>query len=99
MSYISEIFERLDLQQIREFLLHGTEEMNVSTDTYLKRLKSAEQIAAATLHNRFPCEKDYEQVTDDIYTMVTATQDVYMEIGMQCGAALAMQLLGNPKTE
>jgi len=30
MSYISEIFERLHIQHIREFLLHGVEEMNVS---------------------------------------------------------------------
>lgn len=99
MTYISEIFERLDIQQIREFLLHGVDEMTISNKTYFERLKSAEKIATGTLHARFPCEEDYEKVTDDVFTMVTATQNVYMEIGMQCGAAIAMQLLGNPKTE
>lgn len=99
MTYISEIFERLDIQQIREFLLHGVEEMNTSDKTYYERLKNAEKIATGTLHARFPCEEDYEKVTDDVYELVGATQNVYMEVGMQCGAAIAMQLLGNPKTE
>jgi len=38
MSYITEIFERLDLQQIREFLLHGVECGKVSDLSYKQRL-------------------------------------------------------------
>ena len=36
ISCITEIFERADLQQIREFLLHGAECVEVSGETYSK---------------------------------------------------------------
>lgn len=97
MNYISEIFERLSLQHIREFLLHGADETNVSTQSYMERIKSAEKVATSTLHARFPNEDEYEKIADDVNALVSATQDVYMEIGLQCGVALATQILINPQ--
>ena len=43
MSYINDIFERLNLQQIREFLLHGVVCCEVSGQTYQQRLREAEK--------------------------------------------------------
>ena len=43
MNYIAEIFNRLDLQQIREFLLHGVVCCEVSGQTYQQRLREAEK--------------------------------------------------------
>lgn len=99
MNYISEIFGRLSLQHIREFLLHGTAEASISTQSYFNRLKSAEKLCTGTLHNSFPNEDEYDRIINDIYALVTATQDIYMEIGLRCGAALAIQLLDNPNNE
>lgn len=39
-----------------------------------------------------PCK--YEEMIDSVYDYVAARQNVYMEIGLQCGARLIVQLLG-----
>ena len=44
MSYIAEIFERANLQQIREFLLNGTECLETNHGTYIQRLKVSRKI-------------------------------------------------------
>jgi len=96
MSYITKIFERLDLQQIREFLLYGTECAKVSEEDYKQRLETVRSHVSEVIDN-FPGEVEKEKVEDSIYDYVNVTQDVYMEIGMKCGAVLAMQLLENSR--
>lgn len=39
MNYMNEIFWRTDIQQIREFLLHGVEKLNIDTRTYKERIR------------------------------------------------------------
>jgi len=53
MNYITEIFERLNLQQIRAFLLNGVECKKISENSYKQRLKKSEEtviIAPPTKH-------------------------------------------------
>ena len=97
MDYISEIFERLDIQCVREFLLHGCNVTDINSKSYIERLKIPEKIMSSMLHGEFPDEKEYEKVTEKIYNFATACQDVYMEIGLQCGSVLAMQIVTNTK--
>lgn len=97
MSYITEIFDRLDLQQIREFLLHGVECIQVTDKTYKQRLEAPGKTAFDMLKNQFPDVDEYEKIANDIHHYASVTQDVYMEIGMQCGVALVMKLLNSPK--
>jgi len=96
MDYISEIFSRLDLQHIREFLLHGVECLEVSDENYKQRINNVEKPFLQIIEEKFP-EEENTKVTEDIFHYATVTQDVYMEIGMQCGAALAMQLFASAK--
>jgi len=93
MSYITDIFERLDLQQIREFLLHGVECVEVSDKSYKQRLDSAGDIAFKSIHKKFPEEADHIEVKNDMHHYAGAMQDVYMEIGIVCGARLMAELL------
>jgi len=99
MNYITEIFERLDIQHIREFLLHGVEETEVDTRSYMERLKTPEKIMTSFLHSKFPNEEEYEGVTDKVYDYISACQNVYMEIGLQGGFILAMQINKNTQTD
>ena len=94
MNYIDEIFTRLDLQHIREFLLHGVEEMNISTKSYKERIDETQKPAVDFIRSKFPDMDEYETVTAKVYDYASACEEVYMEIGMQCGAVLAMQLFG-----
>ncbi len=95
MSYISEIFERLDLQSLREFLLHGIEPCKIDSRSYLERLETAEKKMRKLIHTKCPkLEKD-EKIMSSILAYASQTEDVYMEIGLQCGFILAMQILKN----
>lgn len=92
MNYIAEIFNRLDLQQIREFLLHGVVCCEVSGQTYQQRLHMAERTVSKRMEEKFPDIEEQEKLMFDIHHYASVMQDVYMEIGMQCGVILAMQL-------
>lgn len=95
MNYIDEIFDRADLQQIREFLLYGVECKKPSDKSYLQRLLDAETPAIDRIKKKFPDEKDYEEITNAVYDYSSTVENVYMEIGMQCGTILTMQLLSS----
>ncbi len=75
-------------------MLHGVEEVNISAKSFKERIDEAQNPAIEIIRNRFPNEGERIIVTDKVYAYVGACQDVYMEIGMQCGAALAMQMFG-----
>lgn len=45
MDYVDQIFDRANIQHIREFLLHGVEYDNISSESYSERLMKAEKNA------------------------------------------------------
>lgn len=91
MNYIDEIFTRADIQQIREFLLHGVEAITIDPRTYKERLDSSQRRMSAKLREEYPNSEAYEKITGLVYEYVNAVEAVYMEIGMQAGAKLAIQ--------
>lgn len=96
MNYIGEIFTRADIQQIREFLLHGAEG-NIDPRPYKERIESAYRALSVRLRRDYPNEKDFEEIIGFAYDYATATEEVYMEIGLQAGAILAAQAAQNVK--
>ncbi len=99
MSYISEIFERLDIQHIREFLLHGVECVQISEKTYKQRIDDSRKTAIDMIKAKFPDMDEHVVITNEVYGYSSVVEDVYTQIGMQCGAILVIQLLANPKKE
>ena len=93
MDYITEIFERANLQQICEFLLCGGGDAGVSDKSYTQRIENIEGAFFETLRTKFPDVKEREKVSEDICAYTATIQNVYMEIGMRCGAILTMSLL------
>lgn len=98
MNYIDGIFTRADIQQIREFLLHGVEELNIDPRTYKERLESAQKSITVRLREEYPDNEEYEEITGLLYEYVSAAEAVYMEIGLQVGAMLVAQTTRNLKT-
>jgi hypothetical protein len=92
VSPIDEIFARMDLQNIREMLLHGVEQPEICADTYEKRLKDAESQAVECVRKWFPKTPENEEMIDKMYAAFSAEQDVYMEIGIIAGVRLAFQI-------
>jgi len=94
MNYIDDIFTRLDIQQIREFLLHGVEEIDVDPKSCKERIDEKQEPVIEFIRGKFPDEDECESITSKICEYAGTCEKVYMEIGMQCGAVLAMQLFG-----
>ena len=97
MNYISEIFTRADIQQIRGFLLHGAEG-NTDPRPYKERIDSAYEAFSTRLQMDYPNEKDFEEIARFVYDYISTTEEVYMEIGLQVGAILAAQIAQSLKT-
>ena len=91
MSYIDEIFKRLDIQHIREFLLHGVDESEISSKAYKERIDEARDPVIEFIQQKFEPE-ECEEITGRIYDYASVCENVYMEIGIKCGAKIAAQL-------
>ncbi len=94
MNYIDEIFLRADIQQIRGFLAHGTESM-VMPGTFKERIETVEKKLQSRMKKEFPEMDEYEEIMNLVYDYVSATEDVYMEIGLQIGGILSSQAYQN----
>ncbi|MCD1259170.1 hypothetical protein B5M42_010000 [Paenibacillus athensensis] len=99
MSHISEIFDRAHIQCIREFLLRGVKNTDINSMDYKERLADAHKAAIELIEEKFPDMTEFEEVTTRIYDYAGACEDVYMEIGLQCGFMLAMQMFHNVQTK
>jgi hypothetical protein len=92
-EYVNKLFERMDLRQIREFLLYGTEDSSIETENYHVRLKQGSDPIYNRLISLYPNEADRENAGNDLSQALAAHDAVYMEIGMKAGARLVYQLL------
>lgn len=91
MDYINEIFKRANLQSIREFLLHDASG-TIENKSYTARINTAEKLMIENLKN-YTSQQEQEKLIDSVYDYASVNQNVYMELGLQCGAILAVQLL------
>ena len=90
---MTEIFSRMDMQQIRAFLLNGEEVCEIEKATYYERIKNREKAIFKRLKDIYQDECEYENAVGDLYEMQTAYQEVYTEIGMKFATKLIFQLL------
>ena len=93
-NYITDTFARMDLQQIREFLLNGTELfIGVDDEPYDIRLKRESDPIYNRLESLYSDRIEMDKAAADLSRALTAYAEIYMEIGMKAGARLVHQLL------
>lgn len=93
MGYILEVTRRLNLQVIREFLLNGTECLEIITDSYEERLENAQIPIFDLLKEKFSeSSEEFESFSNGIYAYANEVQNVYMELGIQWGMSFADQM-------
>lgn len=97
MNYTSEIFERVNIQHIREFLLHGVPCCEISDKSFEERIDELQKAAISSVERGFSDNREREAVVSQIFNYADAVESVYMEVGMKCGMMLAVQLLGESK--
>ena len=92
-DFIQNAFARMDLFQIRAFVLSGMEQTPVSDEPYAVRLKNAVDPINHRIDNLYSTPSEKTEVQNDLATALCAFEEVYMEIGMKLGARLVYQLL------
>jgi len=92
-DYIRNAFARMDLWQIRAFILHGTEQRNPANEPYDVQLKKAADPIYNRINSLYPVQSELTEASNDIAKALSAYEEVYMEIGMKLGAKLVYQLL------
>ena len=92
MNFIDGIFRRADIQQIREFLMHGTELLQTDPRSCEERIEGAVHRVTAKLRELCPDEKALEEATDLFFDCVGDLEEAYMEIGLQAGALVTAQV-------
>jgi len=92
-GFIKDMFARMNLQQIREFLLCGAEDEHVVFETYDIWLKRESEPIYNRISNLYPDEAENDRAANDLSQALSAHDAIYMELGMKAGARLIYQLL------
>jgi len=92
-DYIKDSFARMNLQQLRSFLLYGTDDYADETHPYRDTLKKGCDPIFRRLDILYPNETERDKAAADLSQALTAYEHVYMELGMKAGARLLHQLL------
>lgn len=94
MSYVSDTFNRVSLQQIASFFIYGDEFILPKKGTYEQRIDRAWESLIKEIKELHPEIKDTDKIFEHITYYTSVIEEIYMEIGLKCGAELAIQLLG-----
>ena len=97
-KYINQIFERADIQQIREFLLLGLELAEPPDKRpYGERLEEGSLHITNRLKNISKNDDELDELYFELGESTEAYKNVFLEIGMKAGARLLFQLLHEDK--
>lgn len=92
-DHITEAFDRMNLRQIRSFLLYGTDDFAENVQPYKERLKSESDPIHKRLESIYPDGSELDKAVGELSQALTAYEYIYMELGMKAGARLLYHLL------
>jgi hypothetical protein len=91
---IKEIFERMDLQHICDFLLNGENLTDIDKRSYSQRLYEDNSRVLRRLENIYKDNmSELTKADDEFVNAIKSNIEVYTEIGVIAGARLMFQLL------
>lgn len=93
VNYITELFNKMDLQHIREFMIYGTKAQEIEIESFDERLKIGGDPIYNRLRSLYQDSSEFDKAASDLSQALAAHDAVYMEIGMRAGARLVYQLL------
>ena len=82
MNYIEQIFDRANIQDVCEFLLHGNERMDFSSLNYKERPEEKEKQVITFLEQKYPRKADCDKIMCEIYSYITEIENVYLEVAV-----------------
>lgn len=104
MRSFKEIINRVNIQEIRSFMLDGIDLSSWSEkpveDSYEDRLQKGEEPLWELIENLFPDGEQKDEIYDLLSKAILTNQEVYTELGIRLGANLIFELLkSNPLKE
>lgn len=91
---MEEIFKRAYLQNICGYLVNGALGGEVDQRPYQTRLKEKRKEAFCQLQECFPDPSNYEDAVEKLVAYEGELESIYMEIGLQTGLFIAVQMCG-----
>lgn len=93
MRGFSEIFSRANVQQIRTFLLYGVEECSFNGKNSERSIRETEKEIYKLIKSKISEISEYDEIISYIDKLEFELENVYMELGLKCGAIIAIQIL------
>jgi hypothetical protein len=93
MDFIKETYSRMNLQQLRSFMLYGSDECSEDVRPYRETLQKSSEPTHRRLGELYPAGAELDKALAEFSDALTAYECVYLELGMKVGARLAYQLL------
>ena len=94
-NYVQKTFARMNLAQIHNFILYGTEGISCPQEPYKDKLKKRSDAIYKRLRELYPDQAERESAEADLANALTAYEQVYFEMGMKAGARILYQLLSD----
>jgi len=92
-DYIKDTFERMNLYQLRSFLLYGVDDFKERIHPYRNALEAVSDPIFRRLETLYPDGPERNEAAADLAQALNTYESVYMELGMKAGARLLHQLL------
>ncbi|WP_040196027.1 hypothetical protein [Candidatus Soleaferrea massiliensis] len=91
---LKELLSKADIHQLREYFIDDIKIDRIEPDRYCKDVLEPEREMLRTVQAFHPCStKEYEILTEKIYSVISANQNAYFELGLKAGAKLMVELL------
>lgn len=92
MQYIDKIFERCYWDAISRYLMYGDEPAGERADSAYEREQKVDETLHRWLQEQFTDTADYEKHSAVVYEVLSETQTLFLQIGLQAGIQHAADL-------
>jgi len=92
-AMLDDILRKSNIQNIREFLLHGVEVTEISEKSFETRKKEAYDTFLEELKKQMPDLTDDSEIYMLLNELLITYENVYIEMGLVAGANLSQELL------
>lgn len=92
MSFFLDPFSKVNIQQIASFIMYGDEFTIPTKGSYEQRIEEAWNSFVEEAKELYPDLKETDRIFDFIIFYASVVEEIYMEVGMRCGAELAVKL-------
>ena len=92
-DYITASFKRMELPQIREFLLGDSMYRKLDNTPYKVRLEQTHAPIYKRITENYKSSSERTVAENELADALNAQKEVYMEIGMKAGARMIYHLL------